>query len=128
MEEGLKAKAFIAALGQIEMKSELMARRLGLAAQASRTPCLLLTEQRGSGLPGTLTRWRIRAAPSRAARFDPAAPGAPRWHLALERGRGVTGIKSWTVELCDDAYGIRLAAEFSDRAADAGDEKRALSG
>jgi protein ImuA len=128
LEEGLKARAFIAALAQIEVKSELMARRLGLAAQASRTPCLLLSEHRGSGLPGTLTRWRIEAAPSRVATFDARAPGAPAWRLALERCRGSAGVQNWILELCDDAYGVRLATALSDRAAEAGEERRAISG
>jgi protein ImuA len=128
LEEGLKARAFIAALAQIEVKSEFMARRLGLAAQASRTPCLLLTEHRRQGLPGTLTRWRLRAAQSRPASFDARAPGAPAWHLALERCRGSAGVQNWTLELCDDAYGVRLAAALSDRAAEAGETRRAVSG
>jgi protein ImuA len=128
LEEGLKASSFIGALGQIEITSPLIARRLGLAAQASRTPCLLLSGHRGLGLPGTLTRWRIEAAPSRQAPFDHAAPGAFAWHLALERFRGSAGARHWTVEFCNDAYGVRLAAALSDRAAEAGDERRAVSG
>ena len=61
VEEGLKAGAFIAVLGQIEVKAPIIARRLGLAAQTSRTPCLLLSGHQGGGLPGTLTRWRVAA-------------------------------------------------------------------
>ena len=75
LEEGLKAGAFIAALGQIEVKAPLIARRLGLAAQASRTPCLLLSGHQGGGLPGTLTRWRVAAERTSGAAFDAAAPG-----------------------------------------------------
>ena len=43
LEEGLKSRALIAALAEIEIKTPLAARRLSLAAQASRTPCLLLS-------------------------------------------------------------------------------------
>jgi protein ImuA len=128
LEEGLKASSFMAALAQIDITAPLIARRLGLAAQAGRTPCLLLSGHRGFGLPGTLTRWRIEAVPSRRACFDHEAPGAPAWHLALERSRGSAGARHWTVEFCDDAYGVRLAAALSDRAAEAEEEKRALSG
>lgn len=128
LEEGLKASSFIAALAQIDVTTPLIARRLGLAAQSGRTPCLLLSGHRGCGLPGTLTRWRIEAAPSRTASFDARAPGAPLWQLTLERCRGIAGVQNWTVEFSDDAYGVRLAAALSDRAAEAGDEKRALSG
>jgi protein ImuA len=128
LEEGLKARAFIAGLGQIEVKSPLIARRLGLAAQTSRTPCLLLSGHRGSGLPGTLTRWRVAAAASRGAVFDASAPDAPTWHLTLERCRGMEPARSWTVEFRDVAYGFRLAAALADRAAEAGEARQALSG
>ena len=128
LEEGLKACAFIAALGQIEVKAPLMARRLGLAAQTSRTPCLLLSGHQGSGLPGTLTRWRVAAAASSGGVFDASAPGAPAWHVTLERCRGVAPARSWTVEFGDVAYDFRLAPRFSDRAAEAGERRQALSG
>jgi protein ImuA len=128
LEEGLKARAFVAALGQIEGNAPLIARRLGLAAQTSRTPCLLLSGHQGSGLPGTLTRWRVAAAASSGAVFDASAPGAPTWHLTLERCRNMAPARSWTVEFRDVAYGFRLAPRFADRAAEAGEERQALSG
>jgi protein ImuA len=127
LEEGLKAQAFIAALGQIEVKTPFVARRLGLAAQTSRTPCLLLSGQ-GSGLPGALTRWRVAAERTSAAAFDAAAPGPPAWHLTLERCRGMAPARSWTVEFRDVAYGFRLAARSADRAAETGEERQVLSG
>jgi protein ImuA len=128
LEEGLKAGAFIAALGQIEVKAPLVARRLGLAAQTSRTPCLLLSGHQGGGLPGTLTRWRVAAERPSGAAFDAGAPGPPAWHLTLERCRGLAPARSWTVEFRDVADGFRLAAEFADRAAEADEERHALSG
>jgi protein ImuA len=128
LEEGLKAQAFIAALGQVEVKTPLIARRLGLAAQTSRTPCLLLSGHQGGGLPGTLTRWRVAAAGSSPAPFDASAPGTPCWHLTLERCRGIAPGQSWTVEFRHVAYGFRLAAAFVPRTAEAGEERRALSG
>ena len=128
LEEGLKAEAFIAVLGQIEVKAPIIARRLGLAAQVSRTPCLLLSGHQGSGLPGTLTRWRVAAERSSAAAFDASAPGPPAWHLTLERCRGMAPARSWTVEFRNVAYGFRLAPRFADRAAEAGEERQALSG
>jgi protein ImuA len=128
IEEGLKAQAFIAALGQIEVRTPLIARRLGLAAQTSRTPCFLLSGHQGSGLPGTLTRWRVAAERTSDAAFDASAPGPPAWRLTLERCRGMAPARSWTVEFRDVAYGFRLAARSADRAAEAGEERQALSG
>jgi protein ImuA len=128
LEEGLKAGAFIAVLGQIEVKAPIIARRLGLAAQTSRTPCLLLSGHQGRGLPGTLTRWRVAAEQTSGAAFDASAPGPPAWHLTLERCRGMAPARSWTVEFRDVAYGFRLAPRFADRAAEADEERQALSG
>jgi hypothetical protein len=130
LEEGLKSRTFIAALGQIEVETPLIARRFGLAAQTSHTPCLLLSGHQGAprtGLPGALTRWRIAAAGSSAPPFDASAPGAPCWHLTLERCRGTAPEQSWTLELRHVAYGFRLAAAFVPRAAETGEQRRALS-
>lgn len=129
LEEGLKSRAFIAALGQIEVKAPLIARRLGLAAQTSRTPCLLLSGHRAGALPGTLTRWRVAgAAASRGTPFDPSAPGDSSWHLTLERCRGIASERSWIVEFRHGAYGFRLASRLADRAAEAGEQGQALLG
>jgi protein ImuA len=122
LEEGLKSGAATACLGQIEIEAPLFARRLGLAAKATRTPCLLLSGHRSNGLPGTLTRWRVGAEKSHAAAFDQNAPGDPCWHLTLERCRGMT-MRSWSVELSDEQDRFRLSAAASDRAAEAGERE-----
>jgi len=129
LEEGLKSGALVACLAQVPIKTSLAARRLGLAAQASRTPCLLLSGHilSGpggadlSGLPGTLTRWRIATEPSRPAPFDAAAPGAASWRLTLERGRGRAPGMSFRVEFSHESDRLRVAAASCDRAAEAGE-------
>ena len=105
LEEGLKSAALIAALGQTEIKTPLVARRLGLAARAAGTPCFLLTGHGEAKVPGTLTRWRIATEASAHIPFDTGAslgqgahfgesthlyegaPGPACWHLSLERSR-----------------------------------------
>jgi protein ImuA len=46
-------------------------------------------------------RWRIEPAVSGEMRFDPRAPGTPRWQVTLERGRlgrqGQLYEKTWLV-------------------------------
>lgn len=128
LEEGLKSRAFIAVLGQIEVTAPLIARRLGLAAQTSCTPCLLLSGHQAGTLPGTLTRWRVAGAASRDALFDSSAPGEPSWHLTLERCRGIASERSWIVEFRHGAYGVRLASRLADRAGEAGEQGQALFG
>jgi protein ImuA len=121
LEEGLKSRALAVAVAGIEIMTELAARRLSLAAQASRTPCLLLSDHRQAGLPGTLTSWRIAAQSSRAAPFDASAPGAPSWHLTLARCRGEAPGRSFIVEFCHESFRFDLSAASSARAAEAGE-------
>ena len=123
LEEGLKSRVLIAALAEIEIKAPLIARRLSLAAQASRTPCLLLSGHQQSGLPGTLTRWRIAAKRSGSAPFDAQAPGAPSWQLTLERCRGEASGRSFIVEFSHESFRFRLSAASCDRAAEAGESR-----
>jgi protein ImuA len=93
LEEGLKSAALIAGLAQTEIKTPLIARRLGLAARAARTPCFLLTGHGEAKIPGTLTRWRIATEASAHIPFDTGAgfgggtPGPACWRLSLERSR-----------------------------------------
>jgi len=121
LEEGLKSRALIVALAEIEIKTPLIARRLSLAAQASRTPCLLLSDHQQAGLPGTLTSWRIAARSSGASPFDAAAPGAPSWHLMLERCRGEAPGRSFIVEFSHESFRFGLSAASGNRASEAGE-------
>ena len=74
LEEGLKSGALLACLAQIPIKTPLAARRLGLAAQASRTPCLLLSDHGSPGLSVRLSLSWNRLAWNRSARdADPLA-------------------------------------------------------
>jgi protein ImuA len=118
LEEGLKSGAAVVCLGQIEIETPLFARRLGLAAKATRTPCLLLSGNRSNGLPGTITRWRVGAENSNEAVFDRNAPGHPCWQITLERCNGLT-MRSWSVELSNEQDRFRLSAASSDRAVEA---------
>jgi protein ImuA len=93
LEEGLKSAALIAGLAQTEIKTPLIARRLGLAARVAGTPCFLLTGHGEAKIPGTLTRWRIATEASAHIPFDTGAgfgggtPGPACWRLSLERSR-----------------------------------------
>ena len=128
LEEGLKSRALIAALAATEIKTPLMARRLGLAAQGSCTPCLLLSDHRNANLPGTVTTWRIAARRSSVS-FDAMAPGSPAWQLTLKRCRGEAPGRSFVVEFSHESFRLRLSAASSDRAAEAGEsiERRGAS-
>lgn len=123
LEEGLKSRALIAALAGIEIETPLVARRLSLAAQGSRTPCLLLSSHHHANLPGTLTTWRVAARRSGSVSFDAMAPGSPTWQLTLERCRGEAPGQSLIVEFSHESFRFRLSAASSDRAAEAGESR-----
>jgi len=123
LEEGLKSLALIAALGQAETMAELAGRRLGLAAQASGTPCLLVLGHRQEKLPGTLSAWRIAARGSAAHPFDSGAPGNAVWQLTLERCRGEAPGRSLIVEFSHESHDFRLSAASSAREAEEGRQR-----
>jgi protein ImuA len=129
LEESLKSRALIAALAEVEVKTELVARRLSLAAQASRTPCLLVSEHGRAILPGTFTSWRIAAERSPPAPYDANAPGLPAWRLTLDRCRGEAPGRSFIVEFSHESFPFRLSAASSDRTAEPGEtsERRAVN-
>jgi protein ImuA len=127
LEEGLKSRALMAALAQIEIKAPLVTRRLGLAAQAASTPCLLLSSHQQAGLPGMLTRWRISAKRSGPASYDANAPGPASWQLTLERCQGEAARKSFIVEFSHESLRVRLSAASSHRAAEAGESGKGRS-
>jgi protein ImuA len=121
LEEGLKSRALSAALAQAEIKTPLAARRLSLAAHSARTPCLLLSNHGQTGLPGTLTRWRIATRESAPFPFDVHAPGAPSWQITLERCRGEAPGQNFIVEFSHGSFRLNLSASSSDRAPKSGE-------
>lgn len=125
LEEGLRT-GLAACLAQTEIKTHLAARRLGLAAQAARTPCFLLTPHGDAGVPGTLSRWRIATEGSAHVPFEDGAPGTACWRLSLERSRnGHAEGARFSVEASrhdteHDTDGLGVAAPSSDRTAETG--------
>lgn len=139
LEEGLKSKSLSMVVCLIDDVALTPARRLALAAQKHRTPCLLLTHPRMPPVAATATRWRVGAAPGashplnmnnlgseigrhgldssrRSPRFH--GIGARRFGLTLERYRAapvhVTGRES-VVEWSDEAFCLSMVADVSDR-------------
>lgn len=115
MEEGLKAGTPTAVLGEIDAVTFMEARRLALASETHKIPCLIISNQNTAGASAALTRWRVSSAPSASHSFNSYAPGAPRWHITLERTRhGPSGL-SWTVEWSHEASCFRLVTSLANR-------------
>jgi len=102
LEEALRSHALAAVLGLMDSGKAAIgvmpARRLVLAADEGRTPCLLLTGAGAEGLNVAHTRWRVAARPSAPHPLVATAPGARRCALTLDRCRhGPSGL-AWTLE------------------------------
>ncbi|ODR96631.1 hypothetical protein AUC69_13525 [Methyloceanibacter superfactus] len=117
LEEGLKSGALAGCVAQLAIKTPLTARRLGLAAQAAGTPCLLLSPHGAAEVPGTRSRWRIATEASAHVPFDTSAPGTACWRLSLERCRGAAPGADFHMEASHEPDPLRVAAASSDRAA-----------
>jgi protein ImuA len=124
LEEGLKSGALAGCVAQLEIKTPLAARRLGLAAQAARTPCLLLSPHGTAAVPGTRSRWRIATEASAHVPFDTGAPGTACWRLSLERCRSTAPGRHFHVEAGHEPDPLGVATGSSDRAVAAGDDAK----
>lgn len=87
IEESLRAQSLAVVIGVVEEAELTPARRLSLAAGETATPCLLVTHPASEPAGATATRWRVKRIASAAQSFEPRAPGAPRFSIALERCR-----------------------------------------
>ncbi|HMD63883.1 MAG TPA: damage-inducible protein [Stellaceae bacterium] len=123
MEEGLRAPAIVAVVGEVGSLPAVASRRLQLAAERSGITAFLLRRWRDGGqaareraLPNAaVTRWRIAALPSQPPRGEPGG-GSPRWRVELLRCRGGEPA-CWEMEVPDATDHVSLAAALADRPA-----------
>jgi hypothetical protein len=118
MEEGLRSASLALVIGVVPEVALTPARRLSLAA-AQGTACLLVTDPRAPAAGSTATRWRVSQRSSAPHSLDAAAPGAPRYAVALERCReGALMIEAspLVLEWSDETHRFRVAAAVAHRA------------
>ena len=135
IEESLKSESLAGIVAILDDADLTESRRLALAAATGRTPCLLVTGLKSSGLAGTATRWLVDLAASMPHRFDRTAPGHINLGVTLDRCRhvgphgGPLPLGRRTIlEWCDDAYHFRVAAGLADRSDAAGCHERRPEG
>jgi hypothetical protein len=113
----LRSGALAAVLGIMDVGKGAIgvmpARRLVLAADEGRTPCLLLTGASSQGLNVAHTRWRVAVRPSAPHPLVAASPGARRCALTLERCRHGPSNVTWQIEWGES--GLRLAEDKAQR-------------
>lgn len=88
-------------LGAPRALDRAASRRLALAAGRSGVPVLLLRHAAAPEPNAAVTRWQVRAAPSRPLPAN--APGHPALAVTLLRHRGGAGPQDWLVEWNRDA-------------------------
>ncbi|WP_421790124.1 ImuA family protein [Hyphobacterium sp.] len=116
-EEGLRSGAVAAVVTEVRDADFTASRRLILAAETGHTPALLLLPHNREGATAAHARWRIAPASSSPNRFDPRAPGAPRWRATLERSRLAPGQagRAFDLEFDDETLCLRLVSGLADR-------------
>ncbi|MBL8564239.1 MAG: hypothetical protein JNM89_00810 [Hyphomicrobiaceae bacterium] len=126
-EEGLRSGVLALVVAVLDGVALTPARRLALAAERWRTPCLLLT---GPHAPAaaTATRWRVARAPSAAHAFAPRAPGASRVSVTLERcrARPLAADRPFVLEWSDASYRFDMVPGVGDGADAGGGAPRAV--
>ena len=92
LEEAARCRDLACAIGEIAGNPRALdftaSRRLSLAAEKHGVPLFLVRLDAGRELSAARLRWQVRAAPSPAPRWNPAAPGRAAWHAELFRARG----------------------------------------
>lgn len=110
-EEAVACKAVAAVVADIAGHHKILdftaSRRLGLRAASAGSSIFLLRYGLGREASAAHLRWRLTPSLSARRRFDPFAPGAPRWRLELEKGVLVKQQTEWLLGWTKDGFTTR---------------------
>jgi len=112
VEEAVISGAVSLVIAEVEAADFTATRRLTLASGRHGVPVILLMPPSCEGATAAATRWRISPRPSSPNRFDPQAPGHPRWRAVLERCRtapNATGA-SFDLEWNDETLSLSVVS------------------
>ena len=104
LEECVRTKSVAAVIGEGPAPDFTASRRLTLAAQVSRVPCLILNTGGNISASSAETRWRVAPIAGPPDPDDPKGPGKPAWSLTLARSRGGNAARNPTLAKPLDVY------------------------
>ncbi|MBY9068106.1 hypothetical protein K1X12_14435 [Hyphomonas sp. WL0036] len=112
IEEAAVSGAVSHVIAEIDQADFTATRRLTLASERHGVPVTLLLPQTREGATAAATRWRIRPRPSAPNRYDPGAPGHPRWQAQLERCRAAPSLagKVFDLEWNDETLSLGVVS------------------
>lgn len=91
MEEAIACRAVAAVIADLAGHPRALdftaSRRLSLRTAAAGASSFLIRYGRGREASAARLRWHVAPAPSSEQRFDPRAPGPPRYAIEMEKGR-----------------------------------------
>jgi protein ImuA len=112
VEEAVVSGAVSLVIAEVDAADFTATRRLTLASGRYGVPVILIMAQTREGATAAATRWRISPRPSAPNRYDPQAPGNPRWRAVLERCRtapNATG-SSFDLEWNDETLSLSVVS------------------
>jgi protein ImuA len=110
IEEAIASSAVSLVVAEISGADFTATRRLALASGRHGVPVVLLMPYGREGATAAEARWRIAPRPSAPNRYDSRAPGAPRWHVVLERSRTAPHLagRSFDLEWNDETLSLTV--------------------
>ncbi|WEK04270.1 MAG: hypothetical protein P0Y65_19140 [Candidatus Devosia phytovorans] len=107
-EEALACKAVAAVVADIAGHHNALdftaSRRLSMRAASAGSSIFLLRYGATREASAAHLRWRLMPTSSARKRFDPFAPGAPRWRLQLEKGNLLKQQTEWLLGWTQDGF------------------------
>lgn len=107
-EEALACKAVAAVVADIAGHHKVLdftaSRRLGMRAASAGSSIFMLRYGTAREASAAHLRWRLTPTLSARKRFDPLAPGAPRWRAQLEKGVLLKQQTEWLLGWTQDGF------------------------
>lgn len=118
-EEAVACKAVAAVVADIAGHQKILdftaSRRLSMRAATAGSSIFMMQYGTSRQASAAHLRWRLTPMPSARTRFDPLAPGAPRWRAELEKGFLLKQQNQWFLGWTKNGFTTLDAARHANR-------------